>query len=75
MKTASANGEQTILTEREIEVLRLVAEGLSRRESAKRLSLSVKTVDTHRANIMEKLDAHNAAELIKYAIRTGVVSA
>ncbi len=63
------------LTEREREVVRMVAEGLSSREIAERLSISVKTVDTHRANIMEKLGVHNAAELIKYAIRKGMVKA
>jgi DNA-binding NarL/FixJ family response regulator len=68
-------GEQTILTEREIQVVRLIAEGLSNREIAERLSISVKTVDTHRGNIMEKLNVHNTAELIKYAIRKGIVQA
>ncbi|MCX7838373.1 MAG: response regulator transcription factor [Anaerolineae bacterium] len=63
------------LTEREIQVLRLVAEGLNSREIAERLNISVKTVDTHRANIMEKLDVHNTAELIKVAIQKGLVSA
>jgi DNA-binding NarL/FixJ family response regulator len=67
--------ESSTLTEREIQVVRLVAEGMSSREIAERLSISVKTVDTHRANIMEKVGAHNVAELIKYAIRMGIVSA
>ncbi|MBI5302554.1 MAG: response regulator transcription factor [Chloroflexi bacterium] len=66
--------EQSVLTERERDVVRLVAEGLSSREIAERWSISVKTVDTHRANIMEKLGIHNSAELIKYAIRNGIVS-
>jgi DNA-binding NarL/FixJ family response regulator len=61
------------LTEREIQVLRLVAEGLNSREIAERLNISVKTVDTHRANIMEKLQVHNTAELIKVAIQKGLV--
>ncbi len=65
---------QAILTEREKEVVRLVAEGLSSREIAERLCLSVKTVDTHRANILEKIGAHSSAELIKYAIREGIVN-
>jgi DNA-binding NarL/FixJ family response regulator len=67
--------EQPVLTERELEVLRLVVEGLSSREIAERLNISVKTVDTHRANIMDKVGAHNTAELTKYAIRKGWVSA
>lgn len=69
------SSRQPILTEREQEVVRLVAEGLSSREIAERLCLSVKTVDTHRANIMEKIGVHNVAELIRYAIRAGIVSA
>jgi len=64
-----------ILTEREKEVVRLVAEGLSSREIAERLCISVKTVETHRAHILEKIGAHSTAELIKYAIREGIVSA
>ena len=56
-------------------MVRLIAEGLSNREIAERLSISVKTVDTHRGNIMEKLGVHNTAELIKYAIRKGIVQA
>jgi NarL family two-component system response regulator LiaR len=71
---ASSNAEEDILTEREIEVVRLVAEGLNSREIGERLNISVKTVDTHRANILAKLDMHSTAELIKYAIRKGIVS-
>lgn len=73
-ESSGASGDQSILTEREIQVVRLIAEGLSSREIADRLSISVKTVDTHRANIMQKLGVHNSAELIKYAIRQGIVS-
>ncbi len=72
---SAATGDQDILTEREKEVVRLVADGRSSREIAEALGLSVKTVDTHRANIMEKLGIHNSAELVKYAIREGIVSA
>lgn len=64
-----------VLTEREIQVVRLVADGLSSREIAERLCLSVRTVDTHRSNILEKIGAHSIAELIKYAIREGIVKA
>ena len=74
-ETPAAESKSSLLTEREIEVVRLVAEGLSSREIAERLSISVKTVDTHRANILEKVGAHNTAELIKYAIRNGIVNA
>lgn len=68
-ESATMPAEASPLTEREIQVLRLVAEGLNSREIAERLSISVKTVDTHRANMMEKLGAHNTAELIKIAIQ------
>jgi len=62
------------LTAREREVLRLTAEGHSAREIAQLLTLSPKTVERHRANIMDKLDLHNRAELIRYAVRKGLVS-
>lgn len=61
------------LTDREKQVLRLIAEGRTNREIAEMLSLSVKTVIAHRANLMEKLDIHNRTELVKYAIRKGLV--
>lgn len=61
------------LTDREVEVLKLVAEGRSNQEIADLLCLSVKTVTGHRTNIMEKLDLHSRTELVKYAIRTGLV--
>ncbi|MBI5034040.1 MAG: response regulator transcription factor [Chloroflexi bacterium] len=56
------------LTPREIEVLRLIARGQTNRQIAKTLSLSIRTVDTHRANLMNKLLANNREDLIKYAI-------
>ncbi|MBW2092154.1 MAG: response regulator transcription factor [Deltaproteobacteria bacterium] len=62
------------LTLREQEVLQLLAEGKSSLETAERLHLSVKTVQTHRRNIMEKLNLHNLAELTKYAIREGLIT-
>jgi len=63
------------LSDREKTVFRLIAEGYTSRQIADTLSLSIKTVMTHRANIMEKLDFHNRADLIKYAIRLGLVKA
>lgn len=60
------------LTPREREVLQLVAEGLSNREIAHRLCVSMKTVETHRAQIMNKLNLRSVAELTKYAIREGL---
>jgi two-component system response regulator NreC len=62
------------LSLREREVLKLVAEGLSIKEIAIRLNVAVKTVDTHKYNLMTKLDIHNAAGLIRYAIQNKVVS-
>jgi DNA-binding NarL/FixJ family response regulator len=63
-----------MLTEREREVVKLVAEGYKNREIAEHLSLSIKTVEKHRANIMRKLDLHSASELTAYAIENGLVS-
>ena len=62
------------LTEREKQVLRLIAEGKTNKEIAETLFLSIKTVMVHRTNIMEKLDIHNRTELVKYAIRQGLIS-
>ncbi len=61
------------LTDREREVLKLVAEGLTNQEIADLLSVSVKTVLGHRTSLMEKLGIHNRTELIKYAIRKGLI--
>ena len=62
------------LTARERETLKLIAEGYTSRRIAEMLFISVKTVLGHRAKIMEKLDLHNRTELIKYALRKGLVS-
>ncbi len=62
------------LSLREVEVLRLVAQGLSAKEVAKTLQISVKTVDRHKSNIMQKLNMHNQVELTRYAIRGGLVN-
>lgn len=61
------------LTARELEVLRLIAQGLKNREIADTLSIAIKTVETHRTKIMQKLDLHNSAELATYAIRRGLI--
>ncbi len=61
------------LTPREREILTLIAEGLSNQEMAERLYISIKTVQTHRAHIMEKLNLHNRTELVRYAIRKGLI--
>jgi DNA-binding NarL/FixJ family response regulator len=62
------------VTPRELEVLRLVAEGHSNQTIATRLGLSRKTVDVHRTNLMRKLDLHNVTEIVKYALRHGVIT-
>lgn len=61
------------LTERELEVLRHIAEGSTNQEIADNLCLSINTVQVHRAHIMEKLDLHNRAALVKYAIKKGLI--
>ena len=64
---------QRILTERECEILRLIASGLTNRQIAAKLFISIKTVETHRSNILQKLDVHTTADLVKYAIKTGLL--
>jgi DNA-binding NarL/FixJ family response regulator len=61
------------LTDREREVLQLIAEGLSSKEIAGMLGVSLKTIDSHRSNLMEKLDIHKVSGLVRFAIRTGLV--
>lgn len=71
-KTESRSFE--VLTDREREVLQLLAEGKSTKQVALKLHISVKTVETHRRQIMSKLDIHTIAGLTKYAIRKGLTS-
>ncbi len=66
------DGVFSVLTGREREVLQLLAEGLATKEIADRLSLSAKTIETHRKAVMDKLEIHSIAELTKYAIREGL---
>ena len=63
-----------LLTQRERELLQLIAEGKSNKDVANMLNLSLYTVETHRGNIMEKLNLHSVPELILYAVRKGVIS-
>jgi DNA-binding NarL/FixJ family response regulator len=72
-RPAAAAGERSGLTPRQLEVLRLICEGLSNKEIAARLDLSVNTVAVHRANIMNALGVHKTAELVVYAIQNGLV--
>ncbi len=64
----------SVLSPREREVLQLLAEGFKAKEVAQRLHLGVKTVETHRRNLMEKLDINNLVDLIRYALREGITS-
>lgn len=64
----------SVLSDREREVLQLLAEGKTAKEIADEIHVSIKTVETHRTNIMNKLDIHRLAELTKYAIREGLTS-
>ena len=61
------------LTEREKEILTQVADGATNQEIARKLFISIKTVQTHRAHIMEKLDLHDRTKLVRYAIRKGLI--
>lgn len=69
-----ATSEEVTLTDREREVLILVAEGYSSRQIAETLGISPKTVDVHRTNLMRKLNLHNRVEITRYAIRHGLIS-
>ena len=63
-----------LLTDREREVLQLVAEGRTNKEAASLLNVSITTVETHRTHILQKLNLHSAPELILYAVRKGIIS-
>jgi DNA-binding CsgD family transcriptional regulator len=62
-----------LLTAREREVVQLLAEGKTTKEVAVTLGISVKTAETHRANIMRKLDIHSLGELVRYAVKNNMV--
>lgn len=70
---SQVEGSYELLTPRQREVLQLIAEGLSTKEIAQRLDLSVKTVESHRTELMQRLDIHGVAGLVRYAIRVGIV--
>ena len=75
-KTPSREAQHSwdILTHRERQVIKLIAEGNKNRDIAESLSLSVKTIEKHRSNLMKKLDLHNASALTTYAIENGLMS-
>ncbi|MEO8098431.1 MAG: response regulator transcription factor [Acidobacteriota bacterium] len=74
MRERGVQDSYELLTEREREVLQLLAEGKSNKEAAAVLNLSPYTVETHRTNLMQKLDLHNTAEIVLYAVRKGIVA-
>jgi DNA-binding NarL/FixJ family response regulator len=73
-RTQLQRGDAGPLTEREREILTLVAEGYTNKEIACHLSITIKTVETHRANIMNKLGIHDLPSLVRYAVRRGLVA-
>jgi two-component system, NarL family, response regulator NreC len=74
LRKTGAEDSYDLLSAREREILQLVAEGQSSKEIANLLNLSVYTVETHRGNIMQKLNLRGIPELILYAVRKGIVS-
>ncbi|MGB8644828.1 MAG: response regulator transcription factor [Anaerolineae bacterium] len=71
--SAQAGGDRTELTPRQRQVLQLIAEGHSTKEIAQKLSISVKTAKTHRTELMRRLDVHDVAGLVRYAMQIGLV--
>jgi len=74
MNASSLAQALRVLTPREVEVLRLVAEGRTNQEIADQLTLSIKTVQTHRANVMEKLELRDITHLVRFAIHHGLIT-
>ena len=73
LRTRGLTDSFHLLTDREKEVLQLLAEGRSNKEVATLLGLGLSTVETHRANLMQKLNLHNTAEIVLYAVRKGII--
>ena len=74
-RTTPSENPQTRLTPRQREIVQLLAEGKSSKEVAVVLGLSVKTAETHRANIMRRLECHSVSELVRYAVRNDIIQA
>jgi DNA-binding NarL/FixJ family response regulator len=74
LKQEGAVDTYDLLTSREREILQLLAEGKSNKEVATALNISPYTVETHRSHILQKLNLHNSAELVLYAVRKGIIS-
>jgi DNA-binding NarL/FixJ family response regulator len=73
LKARGLTDSYHLLTDREKEVLQLLAEGRTNKEVAALLDLGLSTVETHRANLMQKLNLHNTAEIVLYAVRKGII--
>ena len=73
LAASSSYNRASVLTLREQEVMRLLAEGRTVREVAGELALSIKTIEAHKLNLMRKLDIHNRSSLIEYAVRMGIL--
>lgn len=74
LKTRGLTDSYHLLTDREKEVLQLLAEGRSNKDVATLLDVGLSTIETHRANLMQKLNLHNTAEIVLYAVRKGVIA-
>lgn len=74
LKQRGLEDSYDVLSDREKEVLQLLAEGKSNKETANVLNLSLSTVETHRLKLMQKLGLHNTAEIVLYAVRKGIIS-
>jgi two-component system, NarL family, response regulator NreC len=74
MRKRGVQDSYDLLTEREREILQLLGEGKSNKETAAVLNLSPYTVETHRTNLMQKLGLHNTAEIVLYAVRKGIIT-
>jgi len=74
LQKRSLSDSYHLLTDREKEVLYLLAEGRSNKEAATLLDLGLSTIETHRANLMQKLTLHNTAEIVLYAVRKGIIA-
>ena len=74
LKQRGLEDSYDILSDREKEVLQLLAEGRSNKEAAAVLNLSLSTVETHRLKLMQKLSLHNTAEIVLYAVRKGIIA-
>ena len=72
-RTGAFSKKAAELTSREMEVLQLIAEGKANKETASELGIGIKTVEKHREHLMEKLDIHDTASLIRYAISAGII--